>query len=50
MRIGVSFGLPKARPNLGAVRAGLINVLITDAASAKALLKILNEEASEKVA
>ena len=46
-RIGVSGGPNKALPNIGAVRAGLLNVLITDEDTAREMLEILdNEEAS----
>jgi DNA-binding transcriptional regulator LsrR (DeoR family) len=41
-RIGVSGGPGKARPNIGAVRAGLLNVLITDEDTARKMLDILN--------
>lgn len=46
-RIAVSGGPHKVRPNIGAVRAGLINVLITDEDTAKDMLRILAEEDSE---
>ncbi len=45
-RVGVSGGPGKALANIGAVRAGLLNVLITDQYTAAEMLGILkNEEA-----
>lgn len=46
-RIAVSAGAHKVRPNIGAVRAGLLNVLITDEATARAMLGVLTEEDGE---
>lgn len=43
-RIGMSGGPHKALPNIGAVRAGLLNVLITDEDTAREMLDILNQE------
>lgn len=43
-RIGASFGAHKIPANVGAVRSGLINVLITDEATAVGMLDLLNEE------
>lgn len=43
-RIGVSGGPNKALPNIGAVRAGLLNVLITDENTAREMLDVLNTE------
>lgn len=43
-RIGVSGGPNKALPNIGAVRAGLLNVLITDEDTATEMLDLLNSE------
>ena len=43
-RIGVSGGMHKARPNIGAARAGLINVLITDQDTAREMLGILRSD------
>jgi deoxyribonucleoside regulator len=43
-RIGVSGGMHKVRPNIGAARAGLINVLITDQDTAREMLGILRSE------
>lgn len=44
LRVGVGWGAAKALPSLGAVRAGLINVLITDEEAARELLRVLDEE------
>ncbi len=43
-RVGVSGGPGKASANIGAVRAGLLNVLITDENTAREMLDILNDE------
>lgn len=43
-RVGVSGGPDKALGNIGAVRAGLLNVLITDEDTAREMLDILNNE------
>ena len=43
-RIGVSGGTHKVRPNIGAARAGLINVLVTDHDTAREMLGILKSE------
>jgi DNA-binding transcriptional regulator LsrR (DeoR family) len=49
-RIGVSGGPGKALANIGAVRAGLLNVLITDEDTAAEMLGILEgEEAPAKL-
>lgn len=45
-RVGVSGGPNKALPNIGAVRAGLLNVLITDENTATEMLDLLNKEES----
>lgn len=45
LRVGVGWGAAKALPSLGAVRAGLINVLIVDEEAARAVLR---EMASER--
>ncbi len=45
LRVGVSWGTQKALANLGAVRSGLVNVLITDEAAAREMLRLLDEEA-----
>lgn len=46
-RIAVSGGPHKVLPNIGAVRAGLINVLITDEETAKDMLRVLADGDSE---
>jgi deoxyribonucleoside regulator len=43
-RIGVSWGAHKALANVGAVRSGLLNVLITDEDTAREMLGILENE------
>jgi deoxyribonucleoside regulator len=43
-RIGISGGMHKVRPNIGAARAGLLNVLITDDDTAREMLDILESE------
>ena len=43
-RVGVSGGPNKALPNIGAVRAGLLNVLITDENTAREMLNVLSAE------
>jgi len=40
LRIGVGYGAAKALPSVGAVRAGLIDVLITDDTCAREMLRI----------
>jgi DNA-binding transcriptional regulator LsrR (DeoR family) len=45
-RIGVSWGQEKAIANIGAVRSGLVNVLITDEPTARKMLVFLDEEGS----
>ncbi|CAA9541468.1 MAG: hypothetical protein AVDCRST_MAG49-894 [uncultured Thermomicrobiales bacterium] len=45
LRVGVSWGEQKALANLGAVRSGLLNVLITDEAAARAMLAEVDREA-----
>ena len=44
LRVGVGWGSAKALPSLGAVRAGLINVLITDEEAARDILRVLRDE------
>ena len=44
LRVGVGWGAAKALPSVGAVRAGLVNVLITDEEAATAMLAILDRE------
>ncbi|MEJ7819338.1 MAG: hypothetical protein WKF44_03445, partial [Rubrobacteraceae bacterium] len=43
-RVGVSGGSNKALPNIGAVRAELLNVLITDEDTDTEMLAILDSE------
>lgn len=43
-RVGVSTGSVKALPNIGAVRSGLVNVLVTDQQAAEAMLTIIDAE------
>jgi deoxyribonucleoside regulator len=44
LRVGVGWGAAKALPSIGAVRAGLINVLVTDEECARAMLDNLAAE------
>lgn len=46
LRVGVGWGAAKALPSLGAVRAGLINVLILDEEAAREALGLLSEDAA----
>ena len=46
LRVGVGWGVSKALPSIGAIRAGLINVLITDEECAREVLDILSREAT----
>lgn len=50
LRVGVGWGTAKALPSLGAIRAGLINVLITDEASAREMLWIIDREQLDRQA
>jgi deoxyribonucleoside regulator len=43
-RIGVSWGADRPLGNIGAVRAGLLNVLITDEGAARSMVEILDSE------
>jgi deoxyribonucleoside regulator len=43
-RVGVSWGAQKALANVGAVRSGLLNVLITDEDTAREMLGILQKK------
>jgi deoxyribonucleoside regulator len=45
LRVGVGYGVAKALPSVGAIRAGLVNVLITDEACAREMLRIARSEA-----
>jgi deoxyribonucleoside regulator len=44
VRIGVSSGPEKPLANIGAARSTLINVLVTDEDTARAMIRLLNEE------
>lgn len=44
LRLGVGWGAAKALPSVGAIRAGLVNALITDEACALAMLDIVAQE------
>ena len=46
LRVGVSSGVAKALPNIGAARSGLINVLITDEDTAAVMLQLIDSEAA----
>lgn len=43
-RVGVGYGAAKALPSVGAVRAGLVNVLITDSEAASEMLSLADHE------
>ena len=45
--VGVGWGAAKALPSIGAIRAGLINTLVTDEECARAILAITAEEIAE---
>jgi deoxyribonucleoside regulator len=45
LRVGVTRGATKALPSVGAIRAGLINVLVTDEECAREMLRIADSEA-----
>ena len=47
LRVGVGWGGAKALPSVGAIRAGLINVLITDEECASEMLAIWTSESTE---
>lgn len=47
LRVGVGWGAAKALPSIGAIRAGLINVLITEEECAREILTILERERAE---
>lgn len=47
IRMGVAGGAVKALPVIGACRAGLINMLVTDEATATGVLNILREEPAQ---
>jgi DNA-binding transcriptional regulator LsrR (DeoR family) len=44
LRVGVGYGAVKARPSVGAIRAELINVLVTDEECAREMLRIADAE------
>ena len=44
LRVGVGWGVEKALPSIGAIRAGLVNTLITDEACAREILAIIARE------
>ena len=44
LRVGVGWGAAKALPSIGAIRAGLINTLITDEECAREMLDIIASE------
>lgn len=44
LRVGVGWGAAKALPSIGAIRAGLINVLVTEEECAREILDILETE------
>lgn len=46
-RIGVSSGTHKPLANIGAIRSGLLNVLITDEDTARKMLDVLGDESSD---
>ena len=43
LRVGVGWGAAKALPSIGAIRAGLINTLVTDEECARTMLAITAE-------
>jgi DNA-binding transcriptional regulator LsrR (DeoR family) len=47
LRVGVGWGAAKALPSIGAIRAGLINTLVTDEECARTILAITAEEITE---
>src|SRR5829696_6060298 len=47
LRVGVGWGAAKALPSIGAIRAGLINTLVTDEECARTILAITAEEMTE---
>lgn len=46
IRVGVGHGVAKALPSVGAIRAGLINALVTDEECAREMLRIAADEAA----
>jgi len=47
LRVGIGWGAAKALPSIGAIRAGLINVLVTEEECAREMLAILGRERPE---
>lgn len=47
LRVGVSCGIEKALPNVGAARSGLVNVLITDERAAREMLRLVGDAGGE---
>jgi DNA-binding transcriptional regulator LsrR (DeoR family) len=47
LRVGVSCGIEKALPNVGAARSGLVNVLITDERAAREMLRLVGDADGE---
>ncbi len=47
LRVGVGWGAAKALPSIGAIRAGLINTLVTDEECAREILAIIAGEIAE---
>ncbi len=47
LRVGVGRGAAKALPSIGAIRAGLINVLVTEEECAREILDILEREQAD---
>ena len=47
LRLGVSCGVEKALPNIGAARSRLINVPITDEDAATTMLRLIDTEPAE---
>jgi DNA-binding transcriptional regulator LsrR (DeoR family) len=50
LRVGVTCGAEKALPNVGAVRSGLVNVLITDEVAALGMLRVLDSDIARATA
>jgi DNA-binding transcriptional regulator LsrR (DeoR family) len=47
LRVGVGWGAAKALPSIGAIRAGLINTLVTDESCAREMLDIISGEIAD---
>jgi deoxyribonucleoside regulator len=50
LRVGVGWGAAKALPSIGAIRAGLINTLVTDEECAREMLEIIAGESAHAAA